>query len=95
MLIHRRTMNKRKTRNRKEKVFIALWIDDNGNGTFGILNSLCKTKEAAIQEVLKDININNYENINLKQCKLDLIQHWELSIPGVINYKIESIYWII
>ncbi len=92
MLIHRRTMNKRKTRNRKEKVFIALWIDDNGNGTFGILNSLCKTKEAAIQEVLKDININNYENINLKQCKLDLIQHWELSIPSIISYKIETIY---
>ena len=91
MLIHRRTMNKRKTRNRKEKTFIALWADDNGNGTFGILNSLCKTKEAAILEVLKDVSTNNYETVNLFQCKLDLMQHWELSIPGIINYKIESI----
>ena len=77
--------------NKKQKFFIALWSDDNGNGTFGILNSLCKTKEAAILEVIKDISINNYENINLDQCKLDLMQHWELSIPGIINYKIESI----
>ncbi len=92
MLIHRRYINKRKSINRKEKTFIALWSDNNGNGTFGILNSLCKTKEAAIQEVLKDISINNYENISLDQCKLNLIQHWELSIPDVINYKIETIY---
>ena len=76
---------------KKQKFFIALWADDNGNGTFGILNSLCKTKEAAILEVLKDISINNYENTNLSQCKLDLMQYWELSILGVINYKIESI----
>jgi hypothetical protein len=82
---------KSKTRTKKQKSFIALWSDDNGNGTFGILNSLCKTKEAAIIEVLKDISINNYENINLDQCKLNLMQHWELSIPGIINYKIESI----
>ena len=78
--------------NKKQKFFIALWSDDNGNGTFGILSSLCQTKEAAILEVLKDISINNYENINLDQCKLNLMQHWELSIPGIINYKIETIY---
>ncbi len=82
---------KSKDENKKAIKFIAIWADDNGNGTFGILNSLCKTKEAAILEVLKDISINNYENINLSQCKLDLMQHWELSIPGVINYKIEAI----
>ena len=76
---------------KKQKAFIALWADDNGNGTFGILNSLCKTKEAAILEVLKDVSTNNYETVNLFQCKLDLMQHWELSIPGIINYKIESI----
>ena len=76
---------------KKQKSFIALWADDNGNGTFGILNSLCKTKEAAILEVLKDVSTNNYETVNLFQCKLDLMQHWELSIPGIINYKIESI----
>ena len=56
--------------NKKQKFFIALWSDDNGNGTFGILNSLCKTKEIAILEVLKDISINNYENICLEQCRL-------------------------
>ena len=43
---------KSKTRTQNQKFFIALWSDDNGNGTFGILNSLCKTKEAAILEVL-------------------------------------------
>ena len=91
MLMRRKYMNQRKSRNKKGKAFIALWSDNNGNGTFGVLNSLCKTKEAAIQEILKDISINNYENISLNQCKLDLMQHWELSIPGIINYKIESI----
>ena len=78
---------------KKQKSFIALWSDDNGNGTFGILNSLCKTKEAAIIEVLKDIEINNYiDPIKLDQCRLDLISHNELNIPGVISYKIESVY---
>ena len=73
--------------------FIALWSDDNGNGTFGVLASLCKTKEAAIIEVLKDIEINNYiDPIKLDQCRLDLISHNELNIPGVISYKIESVY---
>ena len=78
---------------RKTDTFIALWTDDNGNGTFGVLASLCKAKEAAIVEALKDIEINNYiDPIKLDQCKLDLISHNELSIPGVISYKIESVY---
>lgn len=77
---------------RKADTFIALWTDNNGNGTFGILNGPCKTKEAAILEVLKDIEINNYvDPINLDQCKLDLINYSELNIPSFINYKIESI----
>ena len=84
---------KSKDENKKAIKFIAIWADDNGNGTFGVLTSLCKTKEAAILEVLKDIEINNYiDQIKLNQCRLDLISHNELNIPGVISYKIESVY---
>ena len=84
---------KSKDENKKAIKFISIWADDNGNGTFGVLACLCKTKEAAILEVLKDIEINNYiDPIKLDQCKLDLISHNELSIPGVISYKIESVY---
>ena len=84
---------KSKDENKKAIKFIAIWADDNGNGTFGVLACLCKTKEAAIVEVLKDIEINNYiDPIKLDQCKLDLISHSELNIPGVISYKIESVY---
>ena len=84
---------KSKDENKKAIKFIAIWADDNGNGTFGVLACLCKTKEAAIVEVLKDIEINNnIDPIKLDQCKLDLISHNELSIPGVISYKIESVY---
>mgnify|MGYP000184359749 FL=1 len=84
---------KSKDENKKAIKFIAIWADDNGNGTFGVLASLCKTKEAAIVEVLKDIEINNYiDPIKLDQCRLDLISYNELNIPGVISYKIESVY---
>ena len=83
---------KSKDENKKAIKFIAIWADDNGNGTFGILNGPCKTKEAAVLEVLKDIEINNYTDpINLDQCRLDLISYSELNIPSFINYKIESI----
>ena len=84
---------KSKDENKKAIKFIAIWADDNGNGTFGVLASLCKTKKAAIVEVLKDIEINNYiDPTKLNQCRLDLISHNELNIPGVISYKIESVY---
>ena len=84
---------KSKDENKKAIKFISIWADDNGNGTFGVLANLCKTKEEAIVEVLKDIEINNYiDPIKLDQCRLDLISHNELSIPGVISYKIESVY---
>ena len=84
---------KSKDENKKAIKFIAIWADDNGNGTFGVLANLCKTKEAAILEVLKDIEINNYiDPIKLDQCRLDLISSNELNIPGVISYKIESVH---
>ena len=84
---------KSKDENKKAIKFIAIWADDNGNGTFGVLSSLCKTKDDAILEVLKDIEINNYiDPIKLDQCRLDLISHNELNIPSVISYKIESVY---
>ena len=83
---------KSKDENKKAIKFIAIWADDNGNGTFGVLASLCKTKEEAIVEILKDIEINNYiDPIKLDQCRLDLISYSELNIPSFINYKIESI----
>ena len=84
---------KSKDENKKAIKFIAIRADDNGNGTFGVLACLCKTKEAAIVEILKDIEIDNYiDPIKLDQCRLDLISHNELSIPGAISYKIESVY---
>ncbi len=84
---------KSKDENKKAIKFIAIWADDNGNGTFGVLASLCKTKEAAIVEVLKDIEINSYiDPIKLNQCRLTLTSHNELNIPGIISYKIESVY---
>ena len=36
---------KSKDENKKAIKFIAIWADDNGNGTFGVLANLCKTKE--------------------------------------------------
>ena len=75
---------KRKSKNENKKAikFIAIWADDNGNGTFGVLASLCKTKEATIVEVLKDIEINNYiDPIKLNQCRLTLTSHNEREYP--------------
>ena len=84
---------KSKDENKKAIKFISIWADDNGNGTFGVLANLCKTKEEAIVEVLKDIEINNYiDPIKLDQCRLTLTSHNELNIPSVISYKIESVY---
>ena len=65
---------KSKDENKKAIKFIAIWADDNGNGTFGVRASVCKTKEAAIVEVLKDIERNSYiDPIHLGQCRRDLI----------------------
>ena len=84
---------KSKDENKKAIKFIAIWADDNGNGTFGVLACLCKTKEAAIVEALKDIEINNYiDPIKLDQCRLTLTSYNDLNIPSVISYKIESVY---
>ena len=45
---------KSKDENKKAIKFIAIWADDNGNGTFGVLANLCKTKQAAILEAEAD-----------------------------------------
>ena len=72
--------------------FIALWSDDNGNGTFGVLGEACKTKEEVIMEILKDIRINEYiESSKLGECESALRENNELSIPGIISYRIASI----
>ena len=72
--------------------FIALWSDDNGNGTFGVLGEAYKTKEEVILEILKDIRINEYiESIKLGDCEYALKENNELSIPGIISYRIASI----
>ena len=71
---------------------IALWSDDNGNGTFGVLGEACKTKEEVILEILKDIRINEYiESSKLEECESALRENNELSIPGIISYRIASI----
>ena len=72
--------------------FIALWSDDNGNGTFGVLGESHKTKEEVILEILKDIRINEYiESSKLGECESALRENNELSIPGIISYRIASI----
>ncbi len=71
--------------------FIALW-SDNGNGTFGVLGESHKTKEEVIIEILKDIKINEYlEPSKLGDCESALRENSELSIPGIISYRIASI----
>ena len=72
--------------------FIALWSDDNSNGTFGVLGESHKTKEEVIIEILKDIRINEYLEPNkLGECEYALRENNELSIPGIISYRIASI----
>ncbi len=72
--------------------FIAIWSDDNGNGTFGVLGESNKTKEEVILEILKDIRINEYiESSKLGECESALRENNELSIPGIISYRIASI----
>ena len=85
-----RKMNK--TVNVKANLFLGLWSDSCGNGTFGALRKASETKAEIIWSILKDLTTNNYiEPEKLKECQLALINYSELVIPEVIEYRIVCI----
>lgn len=78
-----------KARNMKTNLFLGLWMDNSGNGTFGVLEKTSRTKSKIILEIIRDITSNNYiEPEKLKESELTLINYNELIIPEVIEYKI-------
>ena len=81
-----------KARNMKTNLFLGLWMDISGNGTFGVLENTSRTKSEIILEIIRDITSNNYiEPEKLKESELALINYNELIIPEVIEYKIVCI----
>ncbi len=85
-----RKMNK--TVNVKANLFLGLWSDSCGNGTFGLLGKASETKAEIIWSILRDLTANNYiEPEKLKEYELALTNYNELVIPEVIEYKIVSI----
>lgn len=82
----------KKAVNAKANLFLGLWTDNCGNGTFGALGKASETKTEIIQSILKDLTTNNsIEPESLKECKLSLINYNELVIPEIIEYKIVCI----
>ena len=82
----------RKAVNVKANLFLGLWADINGNGTFGVLGKVSQTKSEIIWSILKDLTASNdIEPEKLKECELALINYNELVIPEVIEYKIVCI----
>ena len=83
---------KSKDENKKAIKFIAIWADDNGNGTFGTLGKVSRTRSKIIWSILKDLTASNdIEPEKLKECELALINYNELVIPEIIEYKIVCI----
>lgn len=73
-------------------LFLGLWMDSSGNGTFGVLEKASRTKSKIIWSILKDLTANSYiEPEKLKEYELALTNYNELVIPEVIEYKIVSI----
>ena len=82
----------KKALNIKANLFLGLWADINGNGTFGVLGKVSQTKSEIIWSILKDLTASNdIEPEKLKECELALINYNELVIPEVIEYKIVCI----
>ena len=82
----------KKAVNAKANLFLGLWTDNCGNGTFGALGKASETKTEIIWSILKDLTTNNYIELEkLKECELALINYNELVIPEVIEYRIVCI----
>ncbi len=82
----------KKAVNIKANLFLGLWMDSSGNGTFGVLGKVSQTKSEIILSILKDLTTNNFiEPEKLKEYELALTNYNELVIPEVIEYKIVSI----
>ncbi len=92
MIRQKRYLKRNKARNVRTNLFLGLWADINGNGTFGTLGKVSRTKSKIIWSILKDLAINNYiETEKLKECELALTNYNELVIPEIIEYKIVCI----
>ena len=82
----------KKAVNIKANLFLGLWMDSSGNGTFGVLGKVSQTKSEIILSILKDLTASNdIEPEKLKECQLALINYSELVIPEVIEYRIVCI----
>ncbi len=92
MIRQKRYMKVNRTGNVGTPLFLGLWSDSCGNGTFGALGKASETKAEIIRSILKDLIVNSYiEPEKLKECELALINYDELVIPEVIEYKIVCI----
>ena len=82
----------KKAVNIKANLFLGLWADINGNGTFGVLGKVSQTKSEIIWSILKDLTASNdIEPEKLKEYELALTNYNELVIPEVLEYKIVCI----
>ena len=92
MIRQKRYLKRNKARNVRTNLFLGLWMDSSGNGTFGVLGKASQTKSKIILSILKDLTTNNFiEPEKLKEYELALTNYNELVIPEVIEYKIVCI----
>ncbi len=92
MIRQKRYLKRNKARNVRTNLFLGLWMDINGNGTFGLLGKASETKAEIIWSILKDLTANNFiEPEKLKEYELALTNYNELVIPEIIEYKIVCI----
>lgn len=88
-----------------ENMFVVLWKDDNGNGTFGKFTGIF-TEEEAIESIINDIYQVDIDEDTEEEEKLEILKEKEikcenyrkelkeqkfLTLPGIISYSIEGI----
>jgi len=92
MIRQKRYLKRNKARNVRTNLFLGLWSDSCGNGTFGALGKASETKAEIIWSILKDLTASNdIEPEKLKEYELALTNYNELVIPEVLEYKIVCI----
>ena len=92
MIRQKRYLKRNKARNVRTNLFLGLWMDSSGNGTFGLLGKASETKAEIIWSILRDLTANNdIEPEKLKEYELALTNYNELVIPEVLEYKIVCI----
>ena len=92
MIRQKRYLKRNKARNVRTNLFLGLWMDSCGNGTFGALGKASETKAEIIWSILKDLTASNFiEPEKLKEYELALTNYNELVIPEVLEYKIVCI----